>query len=179
MTTRENIGLLIVGVLGCTLVLQRCNKPTTVKGPAQITYAAQGNEIVIKHKDKKTGKIITQDIYEPDPGSTTITTDAHGNVTVHVRQFGVGLQPGFGVGYTGKVRLALDARVVYFKRFGINTGVGFSINPSDYKSHSSLLDIADPYIGVSYVPTLKAPDTSVLAGFTADKHMIVMLRFKF
>src|SRR5579863_3522630 len=118
MTTRENIGLLAVGILGCTLILQRCNRPTIVKGPAQISYQDSGNVVVVQHKDQKTGKVITQKIYEPDPGSTTITTDAKGNVTVHVRQFGVGTSLGIGLGVSDRARVALDDRFVYFKRFG-------------------------------------------------------------
>lgn len=179
MTTREKVGLFIVGVLGCTLVLQRCNRPTTVKGPAQINYRDGGDVIVVQHKNPTTGKITTQKIYEPDPGSTVITTDKNGNVTVHVRQFGVGFQPGLGIGVSTKVRVALDARVVYFHRFGLNTGLGFSLDKSDYRLGSRLLDIVDPYGGISYVPWLRLANTSVVAALTVDKHAFVFVRLKF
>jgi hypothetical protein len=178
MTTRENIGLLIVGILGCTLILQRCNRPTTVKGPAQVSYQDSGNVIVVQHKDQKTGKVTTQKIYEPDPGSTTITTDAKGNVTVHVRQFGVGTSLGIGIGLSNKARIALDDRFAYFKRFGANTGLGLSLDKNDYqKGH--LLDMVDPYLGLSYVPLLKAPNTSLVVSYTVSKHAFVFVKMRF
>lgn len=178
MTTRTNVLLLIAGVLGCTLALQRCNRPTTVKGPAQISYKDQGNVIVVQHKDQKTGKVMTQKIYEPDPGSTTITTDAKGNVTVHVRQFGVGFQPGIGLGMSDHPRVALDARFAYFKRFGAHAGLGFSLDKNDYTS-GHLLDIAPPYVGIGYVPFVALPNTSIVTTYTAAKHAFIFVRTRF
>lgn len=178
MTTRENLGLLIVGILGCTLGLQRCNKPTVIKGPAQITSSGDGDVLIVKHKSSD-GKVITEKIYEPDPKSTVITTDAKGNVTVHVRQFGIGFEPGIGVGFSTRARLALDARVVYFKRFGIHTGLGFSLEKGDYKVGSKLLDLVDPYMGVSYVPWLRYSNTSLVMSYTIDKHAFIFARWKF
>jgi len=178
MTTRENVGLIVVGVLGCTLLLQRCNRPTTVKGPAQLTYQDGGNVIDIKHKDKN-GKVIDQKIYEPDPGSTVVTTDKNGNVTVKVRQFGVGFEPGLGIGYSDTLRVALDARVVYFKRASIHTGIGMATDPKMYSLKSNLLDIVDPYVGVGYVPWLRFANTSLVASYTATKHAFVFVRFRF
>ena len=179
MTTREKVGLFVVGVLSCTLVLQRCNRPTTTKGPAQITYHDDGNLIEIKHEDARTGNATDQKIYQPDPDSTYITTDAHGNVTVHVRHFGIGFQPGMGVGISSKARVALDARVVYFNRFGINTGLGFSLNKNDYAFKSKLFDIVDPYVGVSYVPWIRYSNVSLVGAYAVDKHAFVFVRFKF
>lgn len=174
MTTRENIGLLIVGILGCTLLLQRCNRPSTFKGPAQISAQGDGDVLVVKQKGKPDVKI-----YEPDPDSTTITTDAKGNVTVHVRQFGVGFEPGIGVGFSTKARLAVDGRFIYFKRFGAHAGLGFSLDKNDYTMHSRLLDIVDPYVGVSYVPWLRYSNTSLVAAYTVDKHAFVFARWRF
>jgi hypothetical protein len=179
MTTRENIGLLVVGVLGCTLGLQRCNKPTVIKGPAQITTSGgDGDVLVIQHKDANTGKVTTNKVYQPDPGSTVITTDKNGNVTVKVRQFGVGFEPGVGVGFSTKPRLALDGRFVYFKRLGFHAGLGLSLEKSDYEVGSKLLDVVDPYVGVSYVPWLRYSNTSVVVSYTADKHAFIFLRFR-
>lgn len=178
MTTRENLGLLVVGILGCTLGLQRCNKPTTVKGPAQISYQSEGDVIVVQHKDPNTGKVTTQKIYEPDPGSTTITTDAKGNVTVHVRQFGVGMNLGVGLGVSNRARITLDDRFAYYRRFGANTGLGFSLNKNDYLN-GHLLDICDPYLGLSYVPTVRMPNTSLVVSYTVSNHVFVFMRLRF
>lgn len=171
MQFRYKIILFIAGVLGCTLLLQRCNKPTTVKGPAQISY--RNDTLILAQHGKPDIKI-----FQPDPKSTVITTDAKGNVTVKVRQFGVGFDPGIGIGYSDRPRVALDARFAYFKRFGANAGLGFSLRKEDYqKGH--LLDIVDPYVGGSYVPFTRFPNTSIVTAFTVSKHAFVFLRVRF
>jgi hypothetical protein len=172
MQLRYKIGLFVAGVLGCTLLLQRCNKPLpTVKGPAQISY--QNDTIVVKQRGKPDIKV-----FQPDPKSTVITTDDKGNVTVKVRQFGVGFDPGIGIGLSDRARVALDTRFAYFKRFGANAGLGFSLDKKDYqKGH--LLDIVDPYVGLSYVPTTRLPNTSLVTAFTVSKHAFVFVRIRF
>lgn len=179
MTIRENLGLLVVGILGCTFVLQRCNKPTVTKGPAQITYSDGGSLIQIQHRDPKTGKVTEEKIFEPDPKSTVITTDAKGNVTVKVRQFGVGFDPGIGIGLSNRARVMLDARIAFYKRFGLNTGLGFNLDKNDYtKGH--MLDIVDPYLAGSYVPFTTFPNTSLVTGYGfGSKHVVLLLRVRF
>lgn len=171
MTTRENIGLLIVGILGCTLLLQRFNKSKTFNGPAQISY--KGDTIVVKQKGKPD---FTE--FQPDPKSTVITTDKQGHVTVKVRQFGVGTDLGVGIGFSDRARVALDDRFAYFKRFGANVGLGFSLDKKDY-SKGHLLDIVDPYVGISAVPTTRLPNTSVVVSYTASKHAFIFMRVRF
>lgn len=173
MKLRYKLLAFVVGVLGCTALLQRCNRPTTVKGPAQITSTG-GDTLVISQPNHPPIKI-----YQPDPKSTVIETDAHGNVSVRVRQFGVGFEPGIGVGYSNKTRLALDARLIYYKRFGGHAGLGFALAPEDYGIHRSLLDMVDPYVGVSYVPWLRFSNTSIVASYTMSKHAFVFARWRF
>lgn len=175
MTLRENLGLLIVGILGCTLLLQRCNKPlSTIKGPAQISFKNGGNTLVVTQPHGQ-----PLEVYQPDPKSTIITTDEKGNVTVKIRQFGVGFEPGLGVGYSDKLRLAVDFRFVFFKRFSGHTGLAIATDPEVYKIHSPLLNMFDAYLGVGYVPFLSFPNTSLVASFTATKHVFVFMRFRF
>lgn len=170
MRLRAKIGLFIVAVLGTTLGLQRCNKPNVFNGPSQIT--TDGDTIVVKRKDKPDVKI-----FQPDPDSTVITTDKNGNVTVTVRQFGVGFDPGIGVGLSSRARVALDARVAYFKRFGLNTGLGLSLDKNDYKA-GRLLDIVAPYAGISWVTFTRFSNTSLVAAYAADKHAFVFVRVR-
>lgn len=178
MRLRYKIGLFIIGIVSCTFLLQKFNKPTVIKGPAQITYSGGGDIIQIEHKDPKTGKITEEKIYEPDPKSTVITTDAKGNVTVKVRQFGVGTDFGIGIGYSDRPRVALDDRFAYLKRFGANVGLGFSLRKEDYqKGH--LLDIMDPYLGGSYVPTTRLPNTSLAMTYAVSKHAFIFVRVRF
>ena len=171
MKTWHKVVLFIAGVLGCTLLLQRFNRPKTFNGPAQISYT--GDTLVVKQKGKPDFKE-----FQPDPKSTTITTDSHGRVTIHVRQFGVGTDLGAGLGYSDRFRVALDDRFAYFKRFGVNVGLGFSLDKNDYKG-GHLLDVVDPYIGVGYVPWLRFPDTSAVIAYTASKHPFFLVRVRF
>lgn len=179
MDLKYKVGLFAVGVLGCTLVLQRCNKPTVTKGPAQITYSDGGSLIEIQHRDPKTGAIKDEKIFQPDPKSTVIKTDAKGNVTVTVRQFGVSFDPGIGVGISDRARLALDTRFAYYKRFGANAGFGFSLDKTDYQ-RGHLLNIVDPYLAGSYVPLATFPNTSIVTGYGfGSKHVVFLLRVRF
>lgn len=171
MKLRYKIMLFIAGVLGCTFLLQRFNKSKTFKGPAQISY--QGDTIVVKQKGKPDFKE-----FQPDPKSTVITTDAQGRVTVKVRQFGVGYDLGIGVGFSDRARLALDDRFAYFKRVGANAGLGFSLDKNDYRK-GHLLDLVDPYVGLSVVPTTRMPNTSVVTAITVSKHLFVFVRMRF
>lgn len=174
MRLRTKAIAFIVAVLGSTALLQRCNRPLpTVKGPAEISYRDRGNTIVVKQKDKT--PIVT---YQPDPNSTVITTDEKGNVVVKIRQFGIGFEPGLGIGYSNRMRLALDARLVYYKRFGFHSGLGLSLDADDYKSRTKLLDLVDPYFGFSYVPFLKFSNTSLVASYTVGKHIFVFARWR-
>ncbi len=173
MRLRYKLALFVAGVLGCTFLLQRCNKPTTVKGPAQITYQGGGDLIEIDHKAPN-GKITHEEIYQPDPKSTIITTDSKGNVTVKVRQFGVGFDPGIGISYSDRLRVDFDARVAYFKRFGLNAGMAFIGG-----SGVSLRDIVKPYCAISYTPFNRFANTSIFIGLQIDKKAIGGLRVKF
>ena len=172
MKLRYKLGLFVAAVLGCTLLLQRCNKPLPIpKGPAQISY--QNDTIVIKQKGKPDIKE-----FQPDPKSTVITTDDKGQVTVKVRQFGVGTDLGVGVGLSDRARVALDDRFAYFKRFGLNAGFGFSLDKNDYKK-GHLLDVVDPYAGVSVVPFTSMANTSLVVSYTVSKHSFVFVRVRF
>lgn len=179
MNLKTKVILFVVSVLACTALLQRCNRPTTIQGPSKITLGGNdGDLLTIEHKDPKTGEVKKEKIYQPDPKSTVITTDDKGNVTVKVRQVGVGFEPGLGVGYSDRPRLALDCRFAYAKRFSAHTGLGVSLDPKAY-GHAKLLDLVDPYVGVGYVPFTTFSNTSVIVSYTATKHVFVFVRFRF
>ena len=171
MRLRTKAGLFVVGVLGATLVLQRCNRPNVFKGPATITN--DRDTIVVHRKGRP-----DVNIFQPDPGSTVITTDDKGNVTVKVRQLGMGFDPGWGIGLSSRPRAALDARIAYFKRFGLNVGFGISLDRDDYRG-GHLLDVAAPYAGIGYVPLFRFPNTSLVVSYAMDGHAFVFVRTGF
>lgn len=175
MKLRYKVALFLAGILGCTALLQRCNKPLpTVKGPATISYKNDGNTIVVKQRGKKSIKK-----YQPDPKSTVIKTDDKGNVIVKVRQFGVGLEPGIGVGLSDRSRVALDARFAYYKRFSAHTGLGFSLNKDDYLN-GNILDIVGPYIGLGYVPWLRFSNTTLVTAYMPlNQKAFIFVRVRF
>jgi hypothetical protein len=144
------------------------NKPTTINGPAVIT--TPGNTVVVIQPGKP-----PKPIYQPDPGSTVISTDPHGSVTVIVKQVGIGFQPGIGAAYSDRLRLTLDARVAYYKRWGLNPGLAFRLGGS-----TDLNEIVKPYLAVSYaLPFDLVSNTSCFVGVKLDKGVIGGLRVRF
>ena len=173
MRLRYKILLALVIVVGCAIAVHKANRPLpTVKGPAQISY--QHDTIVVKQKGKKDIKV-----YQPDPKSTVISTDAQGNVTVKVKQAGFGFDPGIGFGVSDRARIALDARFAFYKRFGAHTGIGLSLTGSDYSS-GRFLHVIDPYLGLGYTPFDALPNTSLVGGYAfGTKHPFVFVRWRF
>jgi hypothetical protein len=175
MNLRAKIGLFVAGVLGCTLILQRCNKPVVITNPGTTIITTHGDELIVTpHVKPGQPAQPPVHIYQPDPGSTTINIDTHGNVTYQVRQFGVGFQPGIGVSCSDRLRVDLDARVVYFKRFGLNAGLAFAAG-----SGVSLANIVKPYGALTYTPFDKFANTSVFVGMQLDKTPIGGIRVRF
>jgi hypothetical protein len=146
-----------------------------ITNPGTTTITTHGDELIVTpHVKPGQPAQPPVHIYQPDPGSTTINIDTHGNVTYQVRQFGVGFQPGIGVSYSDRLRVDLDARVVYFKRFGLNAGLAFTGGSS-----VSLLDIVRPYGAVSYTPFDKYQNTSIFVGIQINRTPIGGLRVRF
>lgn len=162
------IGLAIATVIGLALWLSHRNKPQIINGPATITNS--GDNIIVHQPGKPD---VT--VYQPKPDTTVISTDSHGNVTVDVRHFGIGFDPGIGFAYADRLRLTLDARLLYYNRLGLNVGFAFSMT-----GYSSLGDIVKPYAAVSYaLPFKKLSNTSAYAGCTLDRMVIGGGRWKF
>lgn len=169
MKNLVKLGLVAAAIVALALWLSRKNKPQVFNGPATIT--TPGNVVVVH----QSGKPDTH-IYQPQPSSTVVTTDTHGNVTVYVKQFGAGFDPGIGIVYADKLRLSLDSRLLFYKRFGLNAGLAFALNRTD----GSLGDIVKPFVAVSYaVPFTKFSNTSLLLGVTIDKRVVGGVRLKF
>ena len=161
------IGLFLAAAIGLALWLSHKNKPQVINGPAVIGNS--GDTLIIHqpgHPDAH--------VYQPDPNSTVISTDPHGNVTVNVKHFGVGLDPGVGVAYAEKLRLTLDARLLYYNRFGLNAGLAFSLG-----NNYTLGDVVTPFAAISYaLPFSKLSNTSIYAGVTLDKYVIGGIRVR-
>jgi hypothetical protein len=162
------IGLIIAAIVALALWLSHKNKPNVFEGPAVITTP---NNTVIVHQP---GKPDTH-VYQPQPGTTIISTDPHGNVTIKVKQFGVGFDPGVGLAFADKPRLTLDSRVVYYKRLGLNVGLAFSLD-----GERTLGDAVKPFVALSYaLPFKHFSNTSAFTGCTLDQHIIAGVRVQF
>jgi hypothetical protein len=160
-------GLVIAAIIALALWLSRKNNSTTFDGPATITTP---NNTVVVHQPGKPPVTI----YQPQPGSTVITTDPHGNVTVKVKQFGVGFDPGIGVAVADRLRLTLDSRLLFYRRFGLNAGLALSLSGG-----KRFDDVVKPFVAVSYaLPFKKLSNTSVYAGATFDKYIIAGVRVR-
>jgi hypothetical protein len=161
-------GAIIAALVGLFFYLKHSNKPQVFTGPSTITN--NGNNLVVQQPGKPP---VT--VYQPKPDTTVITTDPHGNVTVTVKQFGIGFDPGIGLAFADKARLTLDSRVVFYKRLGLNVGLAFSLN-----AERTLGDAVKPFLAASYaLPFKKLSNTSVYAGMTLDQYIIGGLRVAF
>lgn len=159
------LALALIAIVLLALWLSHKNRPTTFTGPSTVTES--GDNLVIHQKSKPDVKI-----YQPDPDSTVITTDSKGNVTVIVKHFGAGFDPGIGSAYSDCFRLTLDARLLYYNRFGLNAGLALGSYP-----HTK---IAQPFVAVSYALTFKKfSNTSLFVGMTMDKQVIGGGRVRF
>lgn len=161
-------GLIAAAAIALVLWLRHKDKPLVFDGPATIT--TPGHNVVVQQPGKPP---VT--IYQPQPGSTVVTTDPHGNVTVKVKQFGIGFDPGIGVAFADKLRLTLDTRVLFYKRLGLNLGLAFSLT-----AERNVGGAVKPFVAVSYaLPFKKFSNTSVYAGSTFDKYIIGGVRVQF
>ena len=161
-------GLILAAIAGLLFWLLHSNKPHVFTGPTTVTN--NGNNLVVHQPGKPD---VT--VYQPKPDTTVVTTDPHGNVTVKVRQFGVGFDPGIGIAGCDKLRLTLDSRVVFYKRLGLNVGLAFSLD-----AERTLGDAVKPFLAASYaLPFKHLSNTSVMAGMTLDQYIIAGVRVAF
>jgi hypothetical protein len=161
------IGMFVASVVGLALWLSHKDKPNVVNGPAVIT--TPNNTVVVQQPGKP-----PTTVYQPQPDSTVISTDSNGNVTVSVKAFGIGFDPGIGAAYSDKLRLSLDSRLLFYKRLGLNVGLAFSTSRD-----TELADIVKPFAAVSYaLPFSKLSNTSVYLGATLDRGIIGGVRVK-
>jgi len=161
-------GAITAVLIGLFFYLRHSNKPQVFTGPSTITN--NGNSLVVHQPGKP-----DTTVYQPKPDTTVVTTDPHGNVTVKVRQFGVGFDPGIGIAGCDKLRLTLDSRVVYYKRLGLNVGLAFSLD-----AERTIGDAVKPFLAASYaLPFKHLSNTSVMAGMTLDQYIIAGIRVAF
>lgn len=141
------------------------NKAVHLDGPANISN--EGSVLVIGQEDKPVLRI-----YQPDPRSTVISTDQKGNVKIKVKHVGYGFQPGIGFGYSDRLRLTLDARLLYWDRFGLNGLLALS------PDHNATA--VQPFFVLTYaLPFEYLSNTSLFAGTWFDKTFIGGVRVKF
>lgn len=94
------------------------------------------------------------------PGGAKVSIDKDGKVTVTIKRFGLCHEPGLGAAWNGdKLKLALDFKLVYYRRLGLHAGGSF--DPTTKK----LDGILRPLVFASYtVPFDSFANTSLWVG---------------
>lgn len=97
-----------------------------------------------------------------------VTIDKNGNVEVYAPSKGVIFEPGLTAFYSeDRFRLGLDAQVFYWKRWGVNVGIGSTVQaPYSVKA----------YVAGSYN---FYGNTSIFAGITQSKEIGFGVRVRF
>lgn len=57
------------------------------------------------------------------PNRAVITLNKDGSVSVKNQKFGLTFQPGLAIGFVDGPRVAVHAKVLYWSRLGLNTGI--------------------------------------------------------
>ncbi len=156
----------IVILVALILVLSKCGRNTP--SPDLTLKDNEKAKIVIKKGSVGVAQRGKQSVTKYAPDRTTIVVDNDGMVRVHVKTFGVGIQPGIGAGIVGdRLMLTLDTRWVYWRRLGLHTGTGIDFN----KSHTLL----NPYFALSYaLPFDVVSNTSIYVGKRMLKSELVL-----
>lgn len=112
----------------------------------------KGRTVTVINADKTTRT------FAPDGAKVSIGKD--GKVTVTVRRFGLTHEPGLGASWNGdKLKIALDFKLVYYRRFGFHLGGAY--DPTEKKGK----DIIRPLTFVSYtLPSERFANTSLWVG---------------
>jgi len=118
------IGVLILALMICSYIITH-QKTKEITLPAQIIYKQSGNQIIYRDKDKIIYK------YIPIEGGTTI--DVSG--TVKVKNKGICLKPGFGIGLASNnsfnftKTISFDTKLAYWDRYSMGIEVGIAQDP--------------------------------------------------
>lgn len=172
-------------ILLCAFALYRCNKDPKPasnldldKGD-QAKVSVDGNKItVIKRNPDGSTKVETK--YVPD--KATVTYRQNGEVDIDVRQFGWKAEPGIGaIASAEGMALSLDVRTLYWKRMGLNFGLGIRFGVETKSLDLIVRNSLRPFVGVSYrLPFERVSNTSILVGYQPVQSLVCIgARVKF
>lgn len=148
----------IAAVLGLGLVRYCDRDRVTPTEPGKLApgekerIEIKGRTVTVIKADKTTKTFV------PDKVKISIVKD--GRVTINVKRFGLSHEPGLGAAWNGdKLKLALDLKVVYYRRLGLHVGTTYDPTTKKFK------DIVRPLAFISYtVPHDSFVNTSLWIG---------------
>jgi hypothetical protein len=176
---------LVVAVIAGALLLRQCNREK-VPSYAPILAADDQAKVLIDHnkitvvKRNPNGTTDVSTKFVPDRGEVIFKKD--GSVEIHVKQFGWIAEPGMGYILSAEgSALALDCQVMYWRRMGLNAGVGMRLGVKAITANELMRDGLRPYLAISYrLPWNIVSNTSTMVGYAPlNKLVVVGLRVKF
>lgn len=161
-----------VGVIGAVigLLLWFAHKRgvSVIPPNTDATISVDGNTVTVETNNDRTVKYA--------PKGTKIVVNKDGSLRVVSKQYGLTREVGVGLAFEdSKVMPALDIKLAYYMRFGLNAGMGFRLNDK--------LSLATfrPYAAVSYaLPFSATSNTSIFVGHSlVSEHWVTGISVRF
>lgn len=142
----------IAAVIGLLLWFAHKRGVSVIPPNTDATISIDGDVVTIEKNNERTRKYA--------PKGTKIVVNKDGSLRVISRQYGLTLEPGIAIAFEdSKVMPAIDVKLAYYMRLGLNTGMGFLVN------EKVTLSTFRPYVSVSYaLPFNAASNTSLFVG---------------
>jgi hypothetical protein len=158
----------ITAVIGLLLWFAHKRGVSVIPPHTDATISIDNDTVTIATNNERTRKYA--------PKGTTIVVNKDGSLRVVSKQYGLTHEMGVALAFEDSyVMPALDIKLAYYMRFGLNAGTGFRLNGK--------LSAATfrPYVAVSYaLPFNAVSNTSIFVGHSlVSEHWITGLSVRF
>lgn len=158
----------ISAVIGLLLWFAHKRGVSVIPPNTDATISIDNDTVTIDTNNERTRKYA--------PKGTTIVVNKDGSLRVVSKQYGLTRELGVALTFEDSyVMPALDVKLAYYMRFGLNAGMGFRLNEK-----LSLFTFR-PYAAISYaLPFSATPNTSIFVGHSlVSEHWVTGLSVRF
>jgi hypothetical protein len=158
----------ITAVIGLLLWFAHKRGVSVIPPNTDATISLENDTVTIDVNNERTRKYA--------PKGTKIVVNKDGSLRVISKQYGLTRELGIGLAFEDSyVMPALDIKLVYYMRFGLNAGLGVRLN------NRVSLSSFRPYAAISYaLPFSAASNTSLFVGHSlVSEHWITGLSVRF
>lgn len=159
---------IIAAVIGLVLWLAHKRGVSVIPPNTDATISIDNDTVTIDTNNERTRKYA--------PKGTTIVVNKDGSLRVVSKQYGLTREVGIGIAFEDAyIMPALDIKLAYYMRFGLNAGMGVRLN-----NRVSLASFR-PYAAISYaLPFSATSNTSLFVGHSlVSEHWVTGLSVRF